>query len=153
MMLFPESKAPHMRVHRGWGAFCTCARGERHGTGLLHSRIRAVAAGLLQEKGLKTSWSAPGAPHPGNPPKTANVGRINPPKMLGLSLVFIPRLLDFIGTHRTSLGGEMQRDHLDADIERIRRSGIGSMFPVGVHPPCWHSKHSVRSCELLAFAH
>ncbi len=28
----------------------------------------------------------------------------------------------------------MQRDHLDADIERIRRSGIGSMFPVGVHP-------------------
>ncbi len=25
-------------------------------------RITAVAAGLLREKGLKTSWSAPGAP-------------------------------------------------------------------------------------------
>jgi len=47
----------------------------------------------------------------------------------------------------------MQRDHLDADIERIRRSGIGSMFPVGFTPPCWHSQHSVRGCELLAFAH
>jgi hypothetical protein len=39
--------------------------------------------------------------------------------MLGLSLVFIPRFLDFIGTHFTErVGvGNAARDHLDADIE------------------------------------
>jgi hypothetical protein len=44
--------------------------------------IHEVAAALLKEKGLKTSWSNPGNPNASNPPKTENVGRINPPKTL-----------------------------------------------------------------------
>jgi hypothetical protein len=55
----------------------------------------------LSELVLVASRARPAHPHAGNPPKTKNVGRINPPKILGLSLVLIPRFLDFIGTHFT----------------------------------------------------
>jgi hypothetical protein len=40
--------------------------------------------------------------------------------MLGLSLVFIPRFLNFIGAHLpTESGWEMHRDPLDANIEAL----------------------------------
>jgi len=92
-----QKRASHAGTSRV-GAICTCAGGERHGTGLLPGfaggrRYHGGGSGFAAGKGSEDFGSAPGAPHPGNPPKTANVGRINPPKMLGLSLVFIPRLL------------------------------------------------------------